>query len=166
MNADWVMPVLIVGLLSAGAWKRLPMYDLFVQGAREGLKTAVQVLPNLAAMMCAISLMQSSGLMDALCKACAPALAWLGLPAQIAPLAIIRPFSGSGALAMLQELMESYGADSRTGLIACTVMGSSETIFYTVCVYMSEAGETKTGYAIPCSLLGMLAGTWLAGMFF
>jgi len=166
MNADWVMPVLIVGLLSAGAWKRLPVYDLFVQGAREGLKTAVQVLPNLAAMLCAISLMQSSGLMDALCKACAPALAWLGLPAQIAPLAIIRPFSGSGALAMLQELMESYGADSRTGLIACTVMGSSETIFYTVCVYMSEAGETKTGYAIPCSLLGMLAGTWLAGMFF
>ena len=166
MNADWVMPVLIVGLLSAAAWKRLPVYDLFVQGAREGLKTAVQVLPNLAAMMCAISLMQSSGLMDALCKACAPALAWLGLPAQIAPLAIIRPFSGSGALAMLQELMESYGADSRTGLISCTVMGSSETIFYTVCVYMSEAGETKTGYAIPCSLLGMLAGTWLAGMFF
>ena len=166
MVADSIIPLMMLLLLCAAAWKRLPMYDLFVKGAREGLQTAVRVLPNLAAMLCAISLMQSSGLMDVLCRVCAPALAWLGLPAETAPLAIIRPLSGSGALAMLQELMERYGADSRIGLIACTIMGSSETIFYTVCIYRSEAGESKAGYAILCSLIGMLAGTWLAGMFF
>ncbi len=166
MAADLVIPVLMLALLLPTAWKRLPVYDLFVQGAKNGLMTAVQVLPNLAAMLCAISLTQASGLMDALCRACAPVLAWLGLPAEVAPLAIIRPLSGSGALAMLKELLDIYGPDSRTGLIACTIMGSSETIFYTVCIYMSEAGETRSVYAIPCALGGMLAGTWLAGMFF
>ena len=163
---DLVIPALIFFLLAAAVWKRLPVYDLFVSGARNGLKTAVQVLPNLAAMLCAIQLMQMSGLMDALCGLCAPALKVIGIPVQTAPLILIRPFSGSGALAMLKEVLENCGADSRAGLIASTVMGSSETIFYTVCVYMSTAGENRTEYAIPCSLLGMLAGTWLAGMLF
>jgi len=166
MWTDLLIPALMIVLLCAAAWKRLPMYDLFVSGAKNGLKTAVQVLPNLAAMLCAIQLMQISGLMDALCKACAPLLEWMGLPSEVAPLVLIRPISGSGALAMLKEVLERYGADSRAGLIASTVMGSSETIFYTVCVYMSAAGQTKTGYAIPCSLIGALAGTWLAGMLF
>lgn len=166
MISEWLIPGLIVALLCAAAWKRLPMYDLFVTGAASGLRTAVQVLPNLAAMLCAITLMQASGLMDALCSLCAPAFEWLGLPPEVAPLVLIRPLSGSGALAMLETLMDQYGADSRIGLIACTVMGSSETIFYTVCVYMSAIGEKKTGYAIPCSFIGALAGTWLAGMLF
>ena len=166
MLAEWLIPGLMLTLLAAAAWTQLPIVDLFAKGVRSGLQTAVQVLPNLAAMLCAVNLMQSSGLMDALCKACAPALALLGLPAEVAPLAIIRPFSGSGALAALQELLQIYGPDSRIGLIACTMMGSSETIFYTVSLYMSEAGGRKTGYAIPCSLIGMLAGMTAAGMFF
>lgn len=166
MSADFLIPLLMLLLLGAAAWKRVPTYDLFVEGAKEGLRTALRVLPNLAAMLCAISLMQASGLMDALCSAFSPLFSKIGIPAEVAPLAIIRPLSGSGALAMLQELMETYGADSRIGLIACTMMGASETIFYTVCIYMSEAGENKSSYAIPCSLAGMLAGMWLAGMFF
>jgi len=166
MGTDWLIPALIVLLLTAAAWKKLPMYDLFVSGAKNGLKTAVQVLPNLAAMLCAIQLMQASGLMDALCRLCAPLLRGMGLPPEVAPLVMIRPFSGSGGLAMLKEILESCGADSRAGLVASTVMGSSETIFYTVCVYMSAAGQRKTGYAIPCSLIGALAGMWLAGMLF
>ena len=161
-----LIPGLVIILLCAAAWKRLPMYDLFAAGAKNGLQTAVQVLPNLAAMLCAISLMQASGLMDALCRLCAPIFGRIGLPPEVAPLAMIRPLSGSGALAMLQELLEQYGADSRIGLIACTMMGSSETIFYTVCIYMSAIGHKKTGYAIPCSLIGALAGMWLAGALF
>lgn len=166
MFNELLIPLIIMLLLTAAAWKRLPMYDLFVSGAQSGLKTAVQVLPNLAAMLCAISLMQASGLMDALCSVCAPVLTGIGLPPEVAPLVLVRPLSGSGALAMLEELLERYGADSRIGLIASTVMGSSETIFYTVCVYLSAVGEKKTGYAVPCSLIGALAGTWLAGMLF
>ena len=163
---ELVFPVMIVGLLAAAEWKRAPMYDLFVLGAKNGLKTAVLVLPNLAAMLCAISLMQFSGLMDALCGLCAPVFRWLGMPPEVAPLVLIRPISGSGALAVLDGILEQCGADSRAGLIACTVMGASETIFYTACVYMSAAREPKAGYAIPCSLVGMLAGTCLAGILF
>ena len=163
---DWIMPGLMLALLVCAMWKRLPVYDLFVQGARKGLGTAVQVLPNLAAMLCAIALMQASGLMDALCRVCAPAFALLGLPVETAPLVLLRPVSGSGALAMLERLMDEYGADSRIGLVACTVMGSSETIFYTVCAYMSPVEDRRTGYAVPCSIAGMLAGVWLAGMLF
>lgn len=164
--SGWLVPGLMLLLLMAGAWKRLPMYDLFVQGAKEGMRTAVQVLPNLAAMLCAISLMQASGLMDALCRLCAPLFSWMGLPSEVAPLVLIRPMSGSGALAMLETILQEYGADSRAGLIACTVMGSSETIFYTVCIYLSASASKESGYAIPCALAGSLAGTWLAGMLF
>ena len=166
MHSGLVMPVLIAMLLAAAAWKRLPMYDLFVRGAGEGIRTAVQVLPNLAAMMCAISLMQASGLLNALCSLCAPAFEWIGLPAETAPLVLIRPMSGSGALAMLEELLKQYGPDSRTGLIACTLMGAGETVFYVLCVYMSGMERRQTGYAVPCSLVGMAAGVWLAGKLF
>lgn len=166
MLNEWLIPLCIMALLMAAAWKRLPMYDLFVTGAANGLRAAVQVLPNLAAMLCAITLMEASGLMDVLCALFAPVLGWLGLPAEVTPLVLIRPLSGSGALAVLETLLERVGPDSRAGLIACTAMGSSETIFYTVCVYMSAVDGKKTGYAIPCSLAGALAGVWLAGMLF
>jgi len=166
MDSGLIIPLLICVLLMAAALKKLPMYDLFVAGAGNGLRVAVQILPNLAAMLCAITLMQASGLMDALNAVLAPLLKYAGLPAELGPLVLIRPLSGSGALAMLGDLLERYGADSRTGMIACTVMGSSETIFYTVCVYLSAIGEKKTGYAVPCSLMGALAGVWLAGMLF
>ncbi len=158
--------MLTAALLTWAALKKLPMYDLFTAGAQKGLETAVKVLPNLAAMLCAISLMQASGLMDALNSLCAPVLRWMGLPEALGPLILIRPMSGSGALAMLEELLERLGPDSRGGLIASTVTGCGETIFYTVCVYLSAAGQKKTSYAIPCSLAGALAGVWLAGMLF
>ena len=161
-----VLPVLLVLLLTAAACKRVPMYDLFVKGAREGLETAIQVLPNLTAMLCAISLMQSSGMMEKLCAFFLPLMGWLGLPAETAPLVFLRPLSGSASLAMLENILETCGADSRAGLIASTIMGSSETIFYTVCVYMSAASDKRTGYAIPCALVGAFAGTWVAGMLF
>ena len=166
MFGNIVIPVLILILLTLAAWKKLPVYDLFALGAREGMRTCVQILPNLAAMLCAITLMQESGLMDALCSLCGPAARLIGLPAEVAPLILLRPFSGSASLAMAEELMHKYGADSRTGLLACTLMGSSETIFYTVCVYMSTAENRETGYAIPCALGGMTAGIIAASLLY
>ena len=166
MAGEMLLPLFMLVILLAAAWKRVPVYDEFVSGAREGMCTAVQVLPNLAAMLCAISLMQASGLMDALCSLCTPLSRLIGVPSETMPLILLRPMSGSASLAMLENILQKYGADSRIGLVASTVMGSSETIFYTVCVYMSAAGEKQTCYAIPCSLLGALAGTWLAGRLF
>lgn len=166
MSFDLIIPLLILWLLGTAAMKRVPMYDAFVIGAKQGLNVTVQVLPNLAAMLCAISLMEYSGLTAALCGLCAPLFTSLGLPVEIAPLVFLRPLSGSASLGMVENLMNAYGADSRIGLIACTVMGSSETIFYTICVYMSAASDRRTGYAIPCSLIGAFAGMWLASVFF
>ena len=166
VKAEWVFPLLVLLLLSAAVFRKQPVYDLFAAGAAEGMQTALKLLPNLAAMLCAVSVMQASGLMDALNGLLAPLFGLAGLPEEIAPLVLVRPVSGSGALAVLSELMEHYGADSRIGLIACTVMASGETIFYTICVYTGAVGERKAGYAIPCALIGSLAGVWLAGMLF
>lgn len=110
-----MLPALMLALLIGAAWRRLPMYDLFVEGAKEGMRVAAGVLPNLAAMLCAISLMQASGLMEALCGLFAPLFAWLGLPKEVAPLVLLRPMSGSASLAMVERLMREYGADSRIG---------------------------------------------------
>ncbi|NLO85898.1 MAG: spore maturation protein [Clostridiales bacterium] len=161
-----IIPLLLLWLLVAAAWKRLPMYDLFVKGAKEGMGVAIAVLPNLAGMLVAISLMNASGLMAALCDVCAPVFQWMGLPSEVAPLVMLRPLSGSASLGMVEQIMSEYGADSRIGLIACVVMGSSETIFYTICVYMSAVKDKRTGYAVPCSIIGALAGIWLAGRLF
>ena len=166
MSGEMILPIILILLLGWAACRRIRIYDSFVRGAGGGVETAVQVLPNLAAMLCAISLFTASGLMDRLCSLFAPFAGWLGLPQETIPLVLIRPLSGSASLAVLQNLLERYGADSRAGLIASTLMGSSETIFYTVCVYMSASEDKNTGYAIPCALLGMLAGTWVAGMLF
>lgn len=161
---DCILPLLLILLLMACAFKRLPVYDLFLSGAKQGLSVALSVLPNLAAMLCAISLMDASGLTDALLRLIAPLLSLLGLPPETAPLVLLRPLSGSASLGLLEKLLSQFGPDSRIGLIASVVMGSSETIFYTLCVYMSQAKNRRTGYALFGSLAGMLAGVWLAGM--
>ncbi len=163
---DLIWPLLLTLLLTAAFLRGLPAYDLFVEGAKEGLQVTLQVLPNLAAMLVAVTLMEQTGLLDALCRLCGPALRLLGLPMEVAPLVAVRPLSGSAALAVLENILNQYGPDSRIGLIASTAMGSSETIFYTVCVYLSGCKDRRTGYAIPCALLGMFAGLWICGLFF
>lgn len=166
MNEKLVIHGLLAAVLAAGVIRNIPVYDVFVRGAASGLKTAIQILPNLAAMLCAISMMQTSGLMDALCHCLAPLADWLRMPQEVLPLVLLRPLSGSASLAMLENLLSRFGPDSRIGLIASTVMGSSETIFYTVCVYMSALENRRTSYAIPCALAGALAGVWLCGTLF
>ena len=166
MLIDYLIPVLLLWLLCAAAWKRLPMYELFVTGARSGLNVAYQVLPNLAGMLVAISLMRASGLMDALCALIAPAFAWLGLPPEVAPLALIRPLSGSASLGLLESLLREHGADSRIGNIASVVTGSGEAVFYVICVYTAGLKRHSVGYAVPCALAGELFGVCLAGWLF
>ncbi len=165
MVLDGLWAFLLLLLVAAALLRRLPVYDLFVEGAGNGLKVAMGILPNLAAMLAAISLMEASGLMAWLCKGCTPLMNLLGLPAEIAPLVTLRPFSGSAALGVLERLLNQYGPDSRIGLTASVAMGSSETIFYTVCIYLSACRRRSTGYAIPCALAGMFAGLWVCGLF-
>ena len=159
-----ILTVLLI--LLRGKCAGVEVYGAFLSGAKKGMDAAWQLLPALTGMLLMLSLMNASGLTALLVRLLSPLTAILNLPQEVAPMLILRPMTGSGSLAALQEIFAQYGADSRVGLVASTVMGSSETIFYTVCVYMSAIDRKSTGYAVPCSLVGALAGTVLAGALF
>ena len=154
-----LLPIFLLVCLLSGAWRRVPLYDAFLQGAKQGLQTAKTILPALIAMLCAIRAFSACGLMDILCNFCGPFFSWLGIPEEVIPLMLLRPLSGSASLAMLREMLENYGPDSRIGLIASVMMGSSETVFYTCGVYLGAAGVKKSRHIIPAALIAWLFGS-------
>ncbi len=158
-----VLPLFVLACLGVGAARRVAVYDAFLEGAKEGLATAWRILPALVAMLCAIRAFMACGLMDRLCGALSPALEWTGIPRETLPLMLLRPLSGSASLAMLRDILSSCGPDSRAGLVASVMMGSSETVFYTCGVYLGAAGVKKTRHIIPCALAAWLAGSLAAG---
>lgn len=159
-----LLPVFLLLCLLLGVWKRIPVYDAFLEGAKKGLGTAKNILPALIAMLCAIRAVRACGLMDAFCDGCGPLFLRLGIPEEVIPLMLLRPLSGSASLAMLREILALYGPDSRIGLIASVMMGSSETVFYTCGVYLGAAGVKKSRHIIPAALiawfLGSIAAAW------
>lgn len=160
---SWLLPVFLLFCLAAGAARRVPVYDAFLEGAREGLKNARDILPALIAMLCAIRAFSACGLMDALCGVLSPVFAPLGIPRETLPLMLLRPLSGSASLAMLRDILADWGPDSRVGLVASVMMGSSETVFYTCGIYLGAAGVKKSRHIIPCALAAWLAGSIAAG---
>lgn len=162
---DWIVPALLLLAVLAGVFRRVPVYDAFLRGAREGLKTAWQVLPCLAAVLLAVGLLTACGALDALCAGLARPLAALGLPAGALPVMLLRPVSGSAALGMLESVLQAYGPDSETGRIASAMVGSSETILYTCSVYLAAAGVKSARHALPAALLAWLAGALAAAYF-
>ena len=159
-----ILALFMLLCLAAGLCRRVPVYDAFIEGAQEGLGTARRILPALIAMLCAIRAFSACGLMDALAGLLSPVFAPLGIPKETLPLMLMRPLSGSGALAMLREVFALYGPDSRIGLLASVMMGSSETVFYTCGVYLAAAGVKRSRYTVPCALLSWLAGSIAAGL--
>lgn len=158
--------VLMLLCLAVGALRHTPVYDAFLSGAREGLETAVRILPALIAMLCAIRVFMASGLMDGLTGLLSPIFVRLGVPRETLPLMLMRPLSGSAALALLRETLETYGPDSRVGLMASVMMGSSETVFYTCGLYLGAASVKKSRHIIPCALLAWLAGSIAAALLY
>lgn len=159
-----LLPLFVLLCIGVGAYRRVPLYDAFLEGAREGLDTARGILPSLIAMLCAIRAFSACGLMDGLCDLCAPILALVGIPKETLPLMLLRPLSGSASLAMLKSILETYGPDSRIGLVASVMMGSSETVFYTCGVYLGAAGVKKSRHTIPCALIAWLVGSIAAAL--
>ena len=146
----------LAALLALGA--RADAYAAFVEGAKEGLRTLIDMAPYLAAILMATGLLRAGGAMDALLGAFSPAFGALGLPAQAAPAVLLRPLSGSAALAEAREIMRVFGADSRAARFACIVCAASETVFFTGSLYFGAAGVRRTRYAIPAALIGYAAG--------
>ena len=161
--------LLLPGILLLAALSVLlrgrPLYAPLTDGFREGLRTVWRVCPPVAATLTAAAMFRASGAMEALTSLLAPALEALGIPPETAPLMLLRPLSGSGALALGAELMERLGPDSPAGRTAAVMLGSTETTFYTVSVYFAAAGIRRTRHAIPAALVSDLVGFLCAGIF-
>ena len=148
----WILPLLLTAAALWGCRRRVDVYDALVCGGKNGLHVAVSILPALAALLTAVYMLRASGALDGLTGLLAPLLTALGVPPETAPLLVIRPLSGSGALAAGSDLMRQYGTDSYIGRCAAVMLGCTETTFYTVAVYFGAAGIRKTRYTVPAAL--------------
>jgi len=154
----WFIPVLIGFILLYGTLKKVPTYETFVEGGKEGIKMAVSIIPFLVGMMVAISIFRASGALDFMVDFIRPGLEKVGIPADIIPLAIIRPISGNAALGMTSDLIATHGPDSFIGRLASTLQGSTDTTFYVLTVYFGAVGIKKMGDALKVGLLADIAG--------
>ncbi len=146
------VPALFIGVLIYGLTRRVDVYGAFAEGAAEGLPVLVRILPYLAAMLIAVRTLRDSGLLAWLSEALGPITARVGLDGALLPLVLLRPFSGSGSMALVTEIFSRYGPDSPQGFAASVLMGSAETIFYEVALYFGAVGVKKTRYAVPVAL--------------
>lgn len=153
-----VVPLLLALVSAWGLGKRVDVYAALTRGAAEGLSVLLRIIPALVGLLTAVSMFRASGAMEVLSALCAPVLELLGIPPETAPLMLVRPVSGSGALAVGSELMAAHGPDSYIGRVAAVMLGSTETTFYTVAVYFGAAGIHKTRYTIPAALTADLTG--------
>ncbi len=148
----------IVGIPLYGACKKINVFDAFVTGAKQGFETSVNIIPYLIAMMMAIGMLRASGFFEVLNRLLKPLLAAIGMPTELLPLALIRPFSGSASTGIMAELIHQHGGNSFIAKTAATMMGSTETTFYVVAVYFGAVGIKRTRHAIPAGLIADLAG--------
>lgn len=156
--SDLAIPLLIAGILVSAALKKVPVYDEFVRGAKEGIATSLRILPFLLAMFIAIGVLRSSGALELAMHAVSPVLRVVKVPPEVAPLAVIRPISGTGSLSYLAELLSQYGPDSLIGRMASTIQGSCDTTLYIVTVYFGAVGVRRVRHAVWVGLLADLVG--------
>lgn len=158
MVTDYVVPLLLLAGALAALRKGEDGYGALLEGAGEGLAMLKTIVPALVMLLTAVYMLRSSGCTEQLTSLLAPVFSWLGIPPETAPLVLIRPVSGSGALAVGAELMARYGVDSPVGRTVAVMLGSTETTFYTVSVYFGAAGIRRTRYTIPVALFADLVG--------
>lgn len=154
----WLIPGIIGLILIHGTYKRVPTYETFVEGGKEGIQIAFSIIPYLVGMLVAISVFRASGAMEFLVDMIKPLLFHIGVPPEIIPVVLIRPISGTAALGMTSDLIASYGPDSFIGRLASILQGSSDTTFYVLTVYFGAVGIKKMGDALKVGLLADLAG--------
>ncbi len=152
----YIVPIFIVLVLLYASYKNLNTYNIFVKGAKGAIDLVVSIFPYIVAIMISVALMRISGLTDLITKWLSPVFLALGIPPEVSELVLLRPFTGSGSFALLNDIFATYGADSYISRCACVIMGSSETVFYVATVYFSQTKVKKLLYAIPCALIASL----------
>ncbi len=153
-----ILPLLILAILIHGLIHKVRVYDVFIDGAKEGFEIAVRIMPYLVAILFSIAMFRASGAMDSLITFISPVFNWFGIPPEILPMAIIRPLSGSGSVGVLAELIQTHGADSIIVKIAATMFGSTETTLYVLAVYFGAVNIRRNRYALQAGLLADLSG--------
>ncbi|MED1204922.1 spore maturation protein [Heyndrickxia acidicola] len=164
MISIWIIPIMIGFILLYSVWKKIPAYEMFVEGGKEGIKIAVSIIPYLVGMLVAITIFRASGALDYFVSFLKPFLNWAGIPADVVPLALIRPISGNAALGLMSNILAVHGPDSFIGRMASTIQGSTDTTLYVLTVYFGAVGIKKMGDALKVGLLADLAGI-LAAIF-
>ena len=152
----YIVPIFIVLVLLYASYKNLNTYNIFVKGAKGAIDLVVSIFPYIVAIMISVALMRISGLTDLITKWLSPVFLALGIPPEVSELVLLRPFTGSGSFALLNNIFATYGADSYISRCACVIMGSSETVFYVATVYFSQTKVKKLLYASPCALIASL----------
>lgn len=160
-----IMPTIIVLVLANGLMRKAPLFDQFLEGAKNGFSTSIKILPSLVGLIVAVAMLRASGFFEVTCGFLTPFLQKVGFPPELVPMALIRPVSGSAALATVQDIITTYGADSFIGRCAAVMMGSSETTFYTLAIYFGSVGITKSRYTVKSALLADLTGIILSVVF-
>ena len=164
MSAALLVPALLAGVSCFALARRQDVYGSLVSGASDRLKMLAAIVPALTLLLSAVSMLRASGALDALTQVFAPLLRRVGLPPELAPLILVRPISGSAALAVGAELIASHGPDSLVGRTAAVMLGSTETTFYTISVYFGACDIRKTRYAVPAALIADCAGFLLSAL--
>ena len=162
--ADYIVPGLLLVLSAVALRKKENPYELLLTGAADGLKLLLAIVPSLVVLLSAVTMLRQSGAVEILSAACKPVFSFFGIPPECALLVLIRPISGSAALAVGADLMATYGPDSLIGRTAAVMLGSTETTFYTVSVYFGAAGIRKTRYTVPAALIADLTGFIVASL--
>lgn len=161
---DLLIPLLLIAVSVAALAKKQEVYSALLEGGAEGLRLLASITPALIVLLTAVSMLRASGAIDLMTKWLAPVTKLCGIPAETLPLVLLRPFSGSAALAVGADLMAAYGVDSQIGRTAAIMLGSTETTFYTISVYFGAAGIKKTRYAVPAALIADLTGFVMASL--
>ena len=160
-----MLTLVTVGFPLYGLWRRVPVYESFVAGAKDGFTTAITIVPYLVAILFAFAMFRASGALDAITSLVGPIVARIGVPPEILPMALVRPLSGSGSLGILADTAKTYGVDSRIAAICATIYASSETTFYVIAVYFGAVGIRRTRHAVATGLIADVAAVFLAVAF-
>ena len=165
---DFIVPLVIFGIISYGILMEVNVYDTFIKGAKSGFFTVIKIMPTLVGLMVAVGILRASGFLDFISEIIGKFTGSIGFPGELVPLTVVKMFSSSAATGLLLDLFKEYGTDSYIGLIGSVSMSCTETIFYTMSVYFMTAKVTKTRYTLTGALLstlaGLIASVVLAGM--
>ncbi len=153
-----LVPLIISYIVGFGVLSKRPVFDDFLAGAKDGMKTAAELLPVLAGLLTAVGVLRASGLLEAVCSLLSAPAEWLHLPEPLIPLALVRLISNSAATGLALDIFKSYGPDSYLGMAASVMMSSTETVFYCVSIYFGSIHVTKTRYVLPGALIATAAG--------